>query len=85
MSENRQGQATLELTAALILIMLFLVGSVRIFVWLNERMAYRQADYEGSRVSAGSAGLSTVDLNDQAQTNGMQIDESSYPELNIFS
>ena len=81
-----KGQGTLEMTVALVLVMLLIVGAVRIFVWLNERMVYRQVDYENTRAAAGSVPISTeeVDLMNQEQTMGVQVDESLYPALNVF-
>ncbi len=81
---SRDGQSTLEMSAALVLLLLLLVGSVRIFVWLNERMVARQIDYEHTTVRAGNTALGAVDINDQAATNGLQVDESAYPALNVF-
>lgn len=86
------GQATLEVTVALILIMLLIVGSIKIFLWLNERMVFKQEAYEGTRVSAGSApsagvALTSLDNVTPAQTvlgDEGWADESAYPKLNIF-
>jgi hypothetical protein len=79
-TENRRplteiGQATLELTVALILVMLLLVASVRIFVWLNEGMVARQASYEDTRVKAGSTPFQAVSLSD--------LDNAAPQSLNI--
>ncbi len=49
------GQATLELSVALIVVMILLVAIVRTFVWFNEKLVKRQAGYESTRVAAGSA------------------------------
>lgn len=79
------GQTTLELTAALIILMMFLVASARIFVWLNERIVYRQHQYETTRVAAGSAPFTSyVDLANQEHVRGLEPDESTNPALNIF-
>jgi len=48
------GQATLELSVALIVVMILLVAIVRTFVWFNEKLVKRQAGYESTRVAAGS-------------------------------
>ena len=90
-SDDR-GQATLELTVALIIVMLLLVGAVKTFVWLNERMVMRQQDFESSRVAAGSTAPAGVTYSalDNATPNDLKIsgevvvDESAYPALNIF-
>ncbi len=60
---GHSGQATLELTVALIVIMMLLVAAVRTFVWLNEGMVARQVSYENTRVAAGSTAPAYVDLN----------------------
>ena len=79
------GQSTLEMTASLIVLMLLLVGAARIFVWLNERMVYRQSEYERTRVTAGSRPFTShIDLANQEHTRGVEIDESGNPALNIF-
>ncbi|MDD5019649.1 MAG: hypothetical protein PHH75_04615 [Candidatus Omnitrophica bacterium] len=81
----KKGQSTLELTAALIVLMILLVGAARIFVWLNERMAWRQSEYENTRVTAGSTAFTSyVDLANAEHTEGVEIDESTNPPLNIF-
>ena len=84
---QERAQATLELTAALILLMLLLAGATKIFVWLSGRMVHRQVLYEASRVHA--ANLSTwnvsVNLADPTSTQGVEEpDESTYPALNVF-
>jgi hypothetical protein len=79
------GQSTLEMTAALIVLMILLVGAARIFVWLNERMAYRQYQYENTRVEAGSVPFTEgLNLMNAEHTRGIEIDESSNTPLNIF-
>jgi len=82
---SEAGQSTLEMTAALVVLMILLVGAARIFVWLNERMAWRQTEYENTRVTAGSTAFTSyVDLNNAEHTRGVEINESSNPPLNIF-
>lgn len=51
---SQRGQASLEMTLALIGALLLLFGSVKVFVWLNSRFVERQQAYEASRVAAGS-------------------------------
>lgn len=48
------GQASLELTVAMIGALLLLFGSLKVFLWLNERIIARQIAYERSRVTAGT-------------------------------
>jgi len=57
--KSNNGQVSLEVTVAFICIMLLLFASVRIFVWMNQRMVQRQKDYENSRVAAGSVRTGT--------------------------
>lgn len=83
MRERQNGQTTLEMTAALVVLMMLLVASARIFVWVNERIVYRQSQYENDRIAAGSETLTTVDLFDN-EMRGREVDESSNPTLNIF-
>ena len=50
---NRWGQASLEVTVALIGALLLLFGSLKIFLWLNDRLVRRQQAYESTRAAAG--------------------------------
>lgn len=67
-----RGQVSLEITIAFIALFILLLGSVKIFVWLNEQMVLRQEDYESTRVAGGSS------------NSEVQVDESDYPKLDIF-
>ncbi|MFH1691003.1 MAG: hypothetical protein ABIC68_00315 [Candidatus Omnitrophota bacterium] len=78
------GQASLELSAALILVAMLIVGAIKIFVWLNGRLVMRQVAYEQSRVAAGSAAHERVNIYDQSATKGVQVDDSGYEALNLF-
>lgn len=69
---TQTAQATLEITLALISVLLLLLGSLKLFLWVNQRLVQRHQDYENSRVSAGTSFSET------------QVDETAYPELNIF-
>ena len=71
-TDKRKAQSTLEFTVALIAVVILLLGSVKIFVWMNERMVLRQEAYEDSRVPAGS------------DEPGVQVDETDFPALDIF-
>jgi hypothetical protein len=91
---TEKGQSTLELAAALIVVVLFLMASLKIFLWLNDRMVRRQVAYENTRIAAGSqwpeeVGLSsTGEVGPSGLTIGSQdwvIDESAYPALNIIN
>ena len=93
-----RGQTTLELTTALIVVMMLLIGSVKIFMWLNERIVRRQMDYEAQRVDAANAPPQTIALSNKngvsegnlkllgsGETKEELPDESTYPALNIFN
>ena len=51
---GRRGQASLEMTLALIGALVLFFCSIKIFAWLAQRMIARQRAYEDSRVAAGS-------------------------------
>ena len=51
---SRRGQASLEMTLALIGALLLLFGSLKVFLWVNERMVSRQLSYEATRTAAGN-------------------------------
>lgn len=78
------GQASLELTAALIVVAILIVGALKIFVWFNARLAMRQAEYERTRVTAGSVAHERVDIRNYDATKGVQVDDSGYEALNLF-
>lgn len=42
------------MTVALVGALLLLFGSLKVFLWINERLVERQVNYEKTRVSAGS-------------------------------
>jgi hypothetical protein len=98
LTDVRSGQATLELTVALIFVMIFLVGAIRIFLWLNESIVNRQVDYEATRATAASTDFTPMDVSqiqdDDSKTEAelaipgeVLVDESDktrYPELNLF-
>lgn len=49
-----EGQATLELTAALLGMLVLLFGSLKVCLWVGERFVKRQQTFERTRVAAGS-------------------------------
>ena len=53
-SACQRGQASLEMTVALMGTLLLLFGSVKVFVWMTQRLVARQQSYEATRVEAGS-------------------------------
>ncbi len=50
----RRGQSSLEMTVAIAGLVLLLLGSVKIFAWLAERIVSRQQSYEATRQAAGN-------------------------------
>ena len=50
-----RGQASLELTLAMIGALILLFGSLKVFLWVNERIIARQRAYEMSRQAAGTS------------------------------
>jgi len=70
-----KGQASLELAASFICILLLLWASFKVFLWVTERFVVRQEDYEASRVSAG-------DYNPGVEVNESNV--AKYPRLNVF-
>ena len=79
----RDGQATLELTVALILIVILLMAGVKVFLWLNEGLVLRQVSYDNTRVKAGSTEpetviLTTVQHMDNAQPQDLVIKGAGY-------
>ncbi len=85
-----RGQSSLEMTAAVIMVLLMLVAAVRIFAWLNRRIIYRQEDYEATRIAAGSMPHETVTFTEgnvsatDTILRGVEVNESARPEINLF-
>lgn len=50
-----KGQATLEMTIVIIIIVLFLGGIINIWAWANTQIVKRQLRYNASRVVAGTS------------------------------
>jgi len=48
------GQAAIEMTAAIIAIFVFLLGTLQIFIWFNSALVQRQRYYQSSRRQAGT-------------------------------
>lgn len=67
-----KGQVILEMTAALIVLFVLVVGAFRLFRWVNNRMVLRQEEYDKTRIEAGSG------------TKEVLVDESALPELDIL-
>lgn len=73
--QPNKAQVSLETTLALICVFIILIGSLRVFLWVNKRMVSRQVDYESTAVSAAST----------ASPAEVPVDESQYPDIDIFS
>ena len=69
--ENR-AQSSLELSVALIAVMMLIVAMVRLFVWITGRMVKRQVYYDSTRVVATEPG-----------TEG-EYNEPTYEEVNLI-
>lgn len=52
---NACGQVSLELAAALLCILILLVGTINLFIWVNSHLVLRQESYDERRVDAGSS------------------------------
>lgn len=80
---GKKAQVTLEITLGFIGALLLLLGALKVFVWVNERLVLRQEDYEGSvegrkqfgRVEAGKADTE-VQVDEQ--------DTTRYKKFTIF-
>jgi hypothetical protein len=83
---KRKAQATVELSIALIMAMMLLVGAAKIMVWLSGRVVARQKVYEETRVSAGSQTISNRSRLVEADSLSVApvMDETRYPALNII-
>jgi hypothetical protein len=84
MKSSSRAQATLELAVAMVCVWLLVFGIFRVFFWLNQRLVYRQEDYEGTggtakygRVAAGKSRGSSVDLRENSQTGANRYGELS--------
>ncbi len=87
------GQASLELSVALIVVAMLLIAMVRIFIWVNGGLIRRQVGYQAGRVAAGSETSVSVtpDLinRDGLNTAGLEIgetmpDDPGSEELNLI-
>jgi len=86
-----RGQSSLEMTAALIMVLLLLVAAVRIFAWLNRRIIWRQRDYEATRIQAGSMPhhdvvftQGNVSATDRI-LGGVEVHDTVRPAINLFN
>jgi len=51
--KSKRAQATIELTAAWIVLLILLIGATGLFLWFNATMVNRQRQYERTRLYAG--------------------------------
>lgn len=91
-----KAQVTIELTLSLILLLVFLVATVKIFVWLGNGIVKRHWDYEESRTEAGQADTNdlyryrttiygTYDADETQNAINAMIKFHEPDRLNIFS
>jgi len=59
------------MAVAIVCILILLLGSIKLFIWLNRLLVLRQEAYEESRVQAAKA------MGEQ------QVNESGFPALNM--
>ena len=57
----RRSQASLEMTLAIIGLLLLLFGSFKLLLWMSERMIRRQQDYDTSRAAAANGANPTYE------------------------
>jgi hypothetical protein len=82
----------MELTIALVMFLILFAGAVKIFAWLNGRMVRQQVEYEETRVDAAvwdrqavaTGSLSGVTESALPLAGEDIVDDSAYPQLNIF-
>ena len=91
---TEKGQSTMEVGIALIVVILFLLASLKIFLWLNNRMVWRQQEYERTRINAGSQWPEYVAFGSTNEvgpngltigTNDWVVNESASPVLNLIN
>lgn len=92
-NSRHKAQVALEAAIAISCVLILLLGALKIFLWINQRVVQRQEDYEATRISAGS-----VDPYTYKEDGGVSkepnlavreeidtlMDESKYPKLDIF-
>ena len=53
--KGKSGQVAIEATIAILAIFIFLLGASQVFIWMNQSIINRQAAYQKTRTSLGSA------------------------------
>lgn len=87
MIKKPSAQVSLELAVAFIGIFLLLLGALKIFVWVNQRLVLRQEAYDATRVTAAGMekGLDGAEMEPGIRENwGNLVDDSKFPVLDIF-
>lgn len=91
-SFSRGGQATLELTLAMIIGLLIVVATIKVWVFFVEMIVAEQYDYQASRKAAGQNGNPGLHLHNASKC-GAGLDAPDYgnpfwlngrPRLSIF-
>jgi len=82
--EKRRAQVTLELAISFIGVFLLLLGAIKVFVWVNQRLVQRQVDYEDSRLISNADPNLIKEVDESG--NAKKADGTlKYPRLNIFN
>ena len=89
---KKNAQSSMEVSAALIAVFILVIGSARIFSWVNKRMVMRQQKYESTRVAAGSTqdsinpetGKAAETATEAIGKYTVEVDEEGLPQLKIF-
>ena len=73
---SARAQASLEMTLAMTGALLLLLGSFKVWLWINERLVRRQQYYNCTRVAAGSSASGIMVWNDPAKSIPLKIFEA---------
>jgi hypothetical protein len=68
-----KAQASLEMAITIIAVLIFFLGCIRLFFWVNERLVLRQERYEATRASASEA----------TSVAGAVVSESGLPKVKL--
>lgn len=80
-NRSYRGQAALEVTVALIGAIVLLFGSLKVFLWINERLISRQIAYDEGKPGTGAGGR--VDAGSRTDGQLVLWEEPSKP-LRVF-
>ncbi len=73
----RKSQVILEITVSLAVAVILMTAAAKIFVWMSNRMAQREKDYNETRDDAASEDTEKSDK-------PVFVDESGYPDLDVL-